>query len=77
MVGGLAAVLDLAQGDGGVGGRFAEHLTEEVRRHKVGAGAGGQIAAAGQELHGFEIDLFVAPVGVFHGGPALGEGRGV
>lgn len=77
MVGGLAAVLDLAQGDGGVGGRFAEHLTEEVRRHKVGAGAGGQIAAAGQELHGLEIDLFIAPVGVFHGGPALGEGRGV
>ena len=77
MVGGLAAVLDLAQGDGGVGGRFAEHLAEEVRGHKVGAGAGGQIAAARQELHGFEIDLFIAPVGVFHGGPALGEGRGV
>lgn len=77
MIGGLAAVLDLAQGDGGVGGRFAEHLAEEVRRHKVGAGAGGQVAAAGQELHGLEVDLFVAPVGVFHGGPALGEGRGV
>ena len=37
MVGGLAAVLDLAQGDGGVGGGFPEHLAEEVRRHKVGA----------------------------------------
>ena len=52
MVGGLAAILDLAQGDGGVGGRFAEHLTEEVRRHKVGAGAGGKETAVLNQLHG-------------------------
>ena len=43
----------------------------------MGAGAGGQIPAPGQQLHGPVVDLLVAAHGVLDGLAALGKGRGV
>ena len=63
--------------DAGVFGSIVEHLTEEVVAHEVGARAGGQIAAAGQELHGFQVDFLIASDGVVDGMTGLGKGRRV
>ena len=43
--------------------------------HKVGAGAGGQIAALGQQFHGPAVDLPIAPDGGLHRLAGFGEGR--
>ena len=73
----MPPVRDLPEGDGGVSGGLPEHPAEEVGGHEMGAGAGGQVAAPGEELHGFEVDLLIPPVGIFHRGPAFGKGGGV
>ena len=43
----------------------------------MGAGAGGQVPAPGQQLHGPVVDLLVAGDGIGHGFPAFREGWGV
>ena len=54
-----------------------QHLDEQLLGGKVGAAGRGQIAAAGQQLHGAVVDLLVAAHGVLHGAARLGEGRRV
>ena len=73
----LLPCLDLPQGDLRVLGGVRQHGAETIVRHEVRARARGQIAAARQDAHGFEIDLLIAADGVHHGRAALGEGRRV
>ena len=77
MVAALLAGFDLAQLDAGIPGGVPEHGDELVLRGKMAAGAGGQVAAPGQQPHGPVVDLLVAGDGVGHGFPGLGEGRRV
>ena len=46
---------------------LADGFGEQLRSHKVGAGAGGQIAAVLYQLHAPEIDLPVSLYGLFDG----------
>ena len=47
MIGGLVAHFDLTEGDRRIGGGIVKHLLEQRLGHEMGAGAGGQISAAG------------------------------
>ena len=76
MVRPLLSRLDLPQGHSCVLGGVVEHLLEVGVGHEVGAGAGGQVAASGEQLHGGGVDLPVALDGVAEGVAALGEGGG-
>ncbi len=69
--------LHLTQLHAGVPGCRGQHLPKELVRHEVGAGASGEIAASGQQLHGAGIDLLVAPLRAGARLPALGESRRV
>ena len=60
----LLAAFDLAEADAGVFGGVVEHLAEQVVAHEVRARTGREVAAAGQELHGFQVDFLIAPDGV-------------
>jgi len=75
VIGRLSAPLDLPQGHPRVRGRLPEHTAEQLVGHEMGTGAGGQIAAARQQLHGLEIDLLIAAVGRLDGGVAFGESK--
>ena len=72
---GLLAGLDLPQLDAGIQGGLPEHGGEFLLCGEVGAGAGGQQAAPGQQLHGPVVDLFVACHGVLHRLPGFRKGR--
>ena len=74
MVGGLLADFDLPQLTVGVFCRRLEHLDEQLLGGKVRAAGRGQIAAAGQQLHGAVVDLLVAAHGILNGAARLGEG---
>ena len=69
--------LDLPQLHAGVLCGAVEHGHELLLRGEVGAGAGGQVPAPGQQPHGPVVDLLVPGDGVCHGLPGLGEGRRV
>ena len=58
-------------------GRLPDCLRKQLRRHKVGAGTGGQIAAVAQQLHAAHIDFPVALYGIFYGIPRFRKGRRV
>ena len=77
MIRSLLTRLDLAQGDLRVLGGIRQHGTKPVVRHKMRAGARGQIPAARQDAHSLEVDLLIAADGVCHGRAALGKGRRV
>ena len=77
VIGALLAGFDLAEPHAGISGGVVEHLLEIGFGHEVRAGAGGEIAAARQELHGFEVDLFVALDRVFERVASLGKGGGI
>ena len=77
MVGGLLALLDLAELDVRVVGGLGDGAGQQVARHEVAAAAGREVAAAGQQAQGVAVDLLVAAAGVAHGLAALGEGRRV
>ena len=73
----LLAGFYLPKGHMGVGGSLQKHPFEILFVHEVGTGAGSQIPAPGQQLHGPAVDLLIAPVGIFSGIAALGKGRGI
>ena len=50
VVAGLGPVFHLAETLVGAGGGFADGFREELRGHKMGAGAGGQVAAVLHQL---------------------------
>ena len=77
MVAGLLPGLDLPQLHPGVLRGAVEHGHELLLCGEVGAGAGGQIPAPGQQLHGPVVDLLVAGNGVGHSLPGFGKGRRV
>mgnify|MGYP007025138108 CR=1 FL=1 len=77
VVAALLPGLDLPELDAGVFCRVVEHGDEFFLRGEVGAGAGGQQAAARQQPHGPVVDLLVAGQGVGDGFAGLGEGRGI
>ena len=60
MVGCLGAVFDLAQAAVGAAGCLLNRLCEELRRHEMGAGAGGEVAAVLYQTQTANIDLAVA-----------------
>ena len=66
MVGCLGAVFDLAQAAVGAAGCLLNRLCEEFRRHEMGAGAGGEVAAVLYQLHAAQVDLTVALDGIFY-----------
>ena len=73
----LLPCLDLPQCHTGIQRCFLQHFAEHLVRHKVRAGTGRQIPAAGQQPHRLPIDLLIAVIGVFGGRAALGKGRRV
>ena len=75
MVGALLAHLDLPELYAGVSGGAAEHGDKQLLRGEVTARAGGQIAAAGQQLHGAVVDLLIAGHGLGNSSAAFGKGR--
>lgn len=77
VVGGLLALLHLAELHVGVVGRLGDGILEAVGVHEVGAAARGQVAAAGQQAQGLVVDLAVTAGGGGHVLAALGEGRRV
>ena len=77
MIGALLAAFDLPQLHPRVAGGAAEHFDEQLLRGEVAAGAGGQISAPGQQLHGPVVDLLIPGHGVGHRLAAFGEGRRV
>ncbi len=70
----LLPCLNLAKADARVPGGVPKHLLKARSRHKVAAGAGGEIAAPGKQLHGPPVDLPVTPVGAVRRSPAFREG---
>ena len=56
----LGAVFDLAQAAVGAAGCLLNRLCEEFRRHEMGAGAGGEVAAVLYQTQTANIDLAVA-----------------
>ena len=64
MVGCLGAVFDLAQAAVGAAGCLLNRLCEEFRRHEMGAGAGGEVAAVLYQTQTANIDLAVALDGI-------------
>ena len=74
MIRSLLSGFDLFQRDAGVAGRALEHSNKELVRHKVRTGTGGQIASAGQKLHGPQVNLLVALARIVYRAAALGEG---
>ena len=77
MVAGLLPGLDLPQLHSGVSGGAVEHGCELLLCGEVGAGAGGEKTAPGQQLHGPVVDLLIPGDGVGNGPAGLGEGRRV
>ena len=65
VVGCLGAVFDLAQAAVGAAGCLLNRLCEELRRHEMGAGAGGEVAAVLYQTQTANIDLAVALDGIF------------
>ena len=76
MVGGLLTGFDLAKSHARVLGGVVKHLFKIGLGHKMRAGAGGKITAAGKELHCLEVDLLVAANGVFQRVTALVKAGG-
>ena len=74
MIGALLAAFDLPQLHPCIAGGAAEHFDEQFFRGEVAAGAGGQISAPGQQLHGPVVDLLIPGHGVGHRLAAFGEG---
>ena len=70
----LLARFDLAERHLGIIRRLAEHFAEQLRRHEVGAGCRGEIAAAREELQRLFVDLPIAAVGAVHRAGTLREG---
>lgn len=65
MIRSLLPRLDLPQRHTGIQRCLPQHLTEHLIGHKMGAGAGRQIPAAGQQPHRLPIDLLIAVIGVW------------
>ena len=60
MIRGLLARLDLPQGNFCIKSGGPQHFAKQLFGHKVRAGAGSQISAAGQQLHSPQIDFLIA-----------------
>ena len=61
MVGSLGAELDLAKALVGVFCGFCDSITEEIRIHEMGTGAGGEEAAVPDQAQAALVDLAVTP----------------
>ena len=75
MVAGLLPRLDLPELHPGVMSGGAEHGLELFRRGKMGAGAGGEVAAVLYQTQTANIDLAVALDGIFDRAAGFCEGR--
>ena len=75
MIGCLGAVFDLAQAAVGAAGCLLNRLCEELRRHEMGAGAGGEVSAVLYQTQTADIDLAVALDGIFDRAAGFCEGR--
>ena len=75
MIGCLGAVFDLAQAAVGAAGCLLNRLCEELRRHEMGAGAGGEVTAVLYQAQTADIDLAVALDGIFDRAAGFCEGR--
>ncbi len=75
MIGSLRPVLHLSEPFVDISCGLADGFGEQLRSHKVGAGAGSQIAAVLYELHAPQINFTVALDCIFHRASGFGEGR--
>jgi hypothetical protein len=74
VVGGLGAALEDAEGFAGVEGGFGDDGEQHGFAHVVGAGAGDEDAAGGEQFEGAEVDFLVAAGGGVEAGAGFGEG---
>lgn len=63
VIGGLGELFDDLHVTAGVNAGPEEHFLEEVGAHQAGAGESEEDATRGEDLHGQEVDVFVAPAG--------------
>ena len=73
----LGPGFDQTQLDPGIVGGALQHSPETGVPHEMGTGAGSQIPAPGQGLHGAVIDLLITALGAVYGLAGLGKGRRV
>ena len=77
MIRSLLADFHFAEADVCIFSRIFQHIFKIFALHEVRAGAGGEVAAAGQQSHGAVVYLAVAALGGVDSPAALGEGRRV
>ena len=75
MIGCLSPVFYLAQAFVDSGSCLADGFGKQLRIHKVGTGAGGQIAPVFYKLQASQIDFPIALDSVFNRASGFGKGR--